>query len=122
MKNAVLVFLGFLALLIGGIGALLPIMPTTPFVLIAAACFAGGSPKLHEKLKNTKYFGEFVQNYECKTGVTKKVKTKAIIFLWITLCLSALIFQKPVLIVALSVVGIAVTLHILLIKTKNPWA
>lgn len=122
MKNAVLIILGFLALLIGGIGALIPIMPTTPFVLLAAACFAGGSPRLHKKLKETKYFGEFVQNYECKTGISKSVKAKAVIFLWLTLCISAFIFHKPIVILILFIVGLAVTLHILLIKTKNPRA
>lgn len=118
MKSTVLIVLGFIALGIGAVGALVPILPTTPFVLVAAACFGGGSPKLHRKLKNAKYFGEFIQNYQSKTGVSKGVKHKAITFLWLSLCLSAMIIKTPLVISILAIVGIGVTLHIALLKAK----
>ncbi len=119
MKKYILIFSGFVALGLGAIGIFLPIMPTTPFVLLAAACFGSSSPALHVKLKNSKYFGEFIQNYNEKTGVKKSVKIKAITFLWFMLIISAIMSLKPLVITILAIVGIGVTIHILAIKTKK---
>ncbi len=119
MKNTAFVILGFCALALGAIGLVLPIMPTTPFVLVAAICFSHGNPKLYEKLKNSKYFGEFIENYRHKTGVRGSVKLKAILFLWCTLIASAYMAQKPHVTGILLVVGIGVTMHIATLKRKD---
>lgn len=118
IKGVILIVCGFVALILGGVGIFLPIMPTTPFILVSAACFSGSSPRLYKKLLNTRYFGDFIANYRNKTGVEKMVKLKAIAFLWITLLVSAFIFTKPLVLVILALVGIAVTVHILMIKSK----
>lgn len=119
MRKALLMTCGFIALALGAVGAVLPVMPTTPFVLLAAVCFGSSSPSLYHKLKNTKYFGEFIDNYHNKTGVRQKVKTEAIAFLWIMLIISAFISQKPLVMIILLAVGIGVTIHIITIKKKK---
>ncbi|MEG1945435.1 MAG: YbaN family protein [Oscillospiraceae bacterium] len=120
MKIRVIILLicGFLSLLIGSIGLVLPILPTTPFVLVSAACFAGSSPRLHKKLLCNKYFGEFVENYQNKTGVTRAVKVRGLVFLWVTLSVSALIFSATHVRLILLAVGICVSIHIFLLKNR----
>ena len=118
MKKTALVVAGFLALALGGVGLLLPIWPTTPFVLVAAGCFGSSSPRLYAWLAASPLFGEFVHHYKEKTGVSRRNKTGALCFLWAMLALSAWLIGKPVMVAVLAVIGAAVTAHILLLKTK----
>lgn len=115
LKSIFFISIGILALILGLVGTALPILPTTPFVLIAAACFGSSSPKLYQKLANTKYFGAFITNYKNHTGIPKKVKYQSIGFLWVTLGISALLFGTPLVWAILLTVGLAVTAHILLL-------
>lgn len=119
IKNILLITCGFLALGLGAVGVFFPIMPTTPFVIVSAACFGGSSPRLYSKLRNTKYFGDFIDNYKNKTGIAKAVKCKSIAFLWSTLIISSFIFRQPLVLLILAIVGVAVTAHILLIKNQK---
>lgn len=104
---------------VGGLGIILPVLPTTPFVLLAAACFAKGNPQLYEKLNDSPYFGEFLKNYKNKSGVKKSVKVKAIVLLWLSLSISAIITQNMYIEIVLLIVGIAVTTHIVLLKPRK---
>lgn len=119
MKSILLVALGFLALGVGAVGIVIPILPTTPFVLVSAACFGSSSPWLYNKLLHTRYFGEFVDNYRNKTGVAASVKTRSILFLWVTLTISGLVFPQTLTRVILLLVGIGVTLHIVTMRTRK---
>ncbi len=118
MKTALLTFAGAIALTLGGVGLLLPVWPTTPFVLVAAGCFASGNPRMYTWLARSRYFGEFVRNYKEHTGVSARSKTVALCFLWGMLLLSMILIAKPVMFAVLCVIGVAVTLHILLLKSK----
>ncbi|MGI6004659.1 MAG: YbaN family protein [Christensenellales bacterium] len=119
MKRIVLLVLGFLALVLGGIGIFLPVLPTTPFVLCAAGCFAASSPALYEKLLRTRYFGEYIRNYKEKTGISARTRWTGIIFLWLMLGISAVLVQKTHVWIILGVVGVCVSIHILTIRRKR---
>ncbi|MEG1775278.1 MAG: YbaN family protein [Clostridia bacterium] len=119
IKVIVLLVCGFLSLLIGSIGLVLPILPTTPFVLVSAACFAGSSPRLYQKLLHNQYFGELIDNYQNKTGVTRAVKARGLVFLWGMLAVSALAFPAIHVRLILLGVGIGVSLHLLLLRSKE---
>lgn len=119
MKKIVLIIVGFMCLGLGAVGVFVPILPTTPFVLVAAACFAGSSEKIYKKLLGMKYFGAYIQNYRNKTGVERKIKIQSLIFLWLMLIISAVIFRKPTVWIILSSVGILVSAHIILIRSKS---
>lgn len=115
-KKVILIIVGSTTLVIGGIGVVLPILPTTPFVLCAAGCFSASSPKLYYKLKDTKYFGEYINNYKEKTGISNKARYTGVVFLWVTLIISALIFRHVHVWIILGIVGVAVTIHIMTIR------
>lgn len=119
IKRYCLLVVGGIALGIGGIGLFLPIWPTTPFVILAAGCFAGSSQKMYKRLIQSKYFGEFIRNYREHTGVSKKSKRNAILYLWIMLLLSAIIIHNPIMYLVLGLIGIGVTLHIALLRKKH---
>ena len=67
---------GTICVVLGAIGTVLPILPTTPFLLAAAACYCKSSERMYRWLLNNKWFGEYIRNY--KTGKGLPIKTKII--------------------------------------------
>ncbi|KLT72471.1 membrane protein [Neisseria arctica] len=65
---------GIIALTLGIIGIFLPILPTTPFVLLAAGCWAKSSPHFHHWLSRHRYFGPIIKNWETRRAIPKKAK------------------------------------------------
>ena len=123
MKNdilrIILISLGTFFLLIGIIGIFIPILPTTPFLLLAAACYAKGSKKFYSWLINNKWFGEYIKNYREKRGIPLSVKIISITILWITIAFSTFIIVSNLLIqIILIIIAVGVTIHIITIKTK----
>ena len=118
IKKTLLIVAGVVSLALGGIGVFLPLLPTTPFVLLAAGCFAGSSPAMHRWLCRSRFFGEYIENYRTNAGVSKSVKIRAILFLWAGLGLSAAAVHKPLVRIILAVVGVCVSTHLVMMKTK----
>jgi len=97
---------------------MLPLLPATPFFLLAAACYARGSEKLHRRLMESRFPGEYITQYLAKRGVPALLKGFTISLLWASLVLSMLSSMLPSWgHLLLTVVGIGVTIHILRIKT-----
>lgn len=117
-KRALFFSLGVILVGIGAVGVALPVLPTTPFIIAAAACFAKSSKKAEKWVSNNRYFGSYIENYKNKLGVPIDVKRNSLIFLWIMLTISSIIINKPIMTIVLAVVGIGVSAHILLLKTK----
>ena len=118
--NKLLVYSGTFFLVIGIIGIFIPILPTTPFLLLAAACYARGSKKFYNWLINNKLLGEFIKNYRDGRGIPLKVKIISITFLWITITFSTFIIVSNLFIqIILITIAVGVTIHILTIKTKK---
>ena len=74
MIRYLLIFCGAVSFLLGIIGIFLPIMPTTPFIILAAACWARASPRFHRWLHQHPYFGKMVQNWEERRAVPRRAK------------------------------------------------
>ena len=107
------IFLGF-----GIIGIFLPILPTTPFLLLAAACYARSSKRFYDWLMNNKWFGTYIKNYREGRGVPLKFKVFTISLLWITILISVFFVINNFWIkIILILIAIGVTIHILTIKT-----
>jgi uncharacterized membrane protein YbaN (DUF454 family) len=103
--------------IIGFIGIFLPLLPTTPFLLLAAACYARGSKKFYNWLITNRWFGEYIKNYREKEGIPIKTKVFAILILWITISYSIFIMDILLIRIILIVVLTGVTCHLLTIKT-----
>lgn len=111
---------GFLLVAIGIIGIFLPLLPTTIFLILASACFVKSSPKANEWLKNNKYLGPYIKNYQDKTGLTIKSKIFTIIFLWLSIGISAFYLTNEFHIrILLLAIGAGVSIHIMFIKTQK---
>lgn len=110
---------GFFSLSFGAAGVFLPVLPTTPFVLLAAGCFATGSPRMLSWLQKSSFFGSYIDNYRIGTGVPKKIKRNSIIFLWTGLIISMIAVQKVWITIMLIVIGASVTAHISMLKSKK---
>ncbi len=111
---------GTICVVLGAVGIVLPILPTTPFLLAAAACYYKSSPRLHKWLLNNKWFGEYIRSYTEGKGLTKKTKITAVSVLWITIGVS-IVFMLPHLLpvtmilpmqLIMIAVAIAVSVHI----------
>jgi uncharacterized membrane protein YbaN (DUF454 family) len=119
IKRAIFFTLGATFLGVGAVGVVTPVLPTTPLVLAAFLCFAQSSETAEKWISNSRYFGSYIENYKTKSGVPLDVKISSIIFLWLTLIISMIFIKQYLLFVLLILVGIAVTAHILLLKTKT---
>ncbi|NQT05004.1 MAG: YbaN family protein [Dehalococcoidia bacterium] len=118
LKKGLLIFAGTTFTAIGIIGIFVPILPTTPFLLLAAACYLRSSRRLYNWLLNNRFFGAYVRNYLDGRGMPRKIKIATILLLWITIACSIIFaVQALVIRVILLVVAVGVTVHIMLIKT-----
>ncbi len=113
----ILVSAGVLCVSLGVIGIVIPVLPTTPFLLLAAFLFYRSSQKLHERLLNSKILGEYIRNYKEYRAIKLKAKIITIILLWTTLGISIVFVNNIYIRIFLLLVGISVSTHVLLIKT-----
>ena len=80
---------GSVSLALGLVGVVLPGLPTTPFVLLAAACYARASPRLHGWLLNHRFMGPMVRDWETPRSLTRRSKTVAQVSMVVMVGLSA---------------------------------
>lgn len=120
-KTIALIAGGSACVALGVVGIFLPILPTTPFLLLAAVCYARSSKRLYDWLLTNRWFGEYIRNYREGRGMTRSHKTAVLLLLWLTIGSSA-VFAVDLWWVRLLLFGIAtgVTLHILKIRTFRP--
>ena len=116
--RALLIVAGTISLVFAAIGLVLPLVPTTPLLLLAVACYCRSSERLYTLLINNRWFGEYIRNYREGRGVPLRTKVFAVTVLWVTISISAL-FLVPILIVQvlLLVIAVAVSIHILRLPT-----
>jgi len=110
--------LGTFFVVLGIIGIFLPLLPTTPFLLLAAACYARGSRRFYDWLLNNRWFGDYIRNYREKKGIPLKIKVLSISFLWVTIGYSTLfIIDIPLVRIILILISIGVSIHIMRFRT-----
>jgi uncharacterized membrane protein YbaN (DUF454 family) len=120
VKRMLFVLVGTLFLAIGFIGIIVPVLPTTPLLLLAAACYLRGSERLHRWMINNRIFGEFIRNYTEGRGIKPGQKAVTLAFLWMTISFSALylIENLPVRIL-LFLIATAVSVHVLALPSMR---
>jgi uncharacterized membrane protein YbaN (DUF454 family) len=119
-KRRLLIGAGTLSTGLGIIGIFVPILPTTPFLLLAAACYMRSSERFYQWLIKNRIFGSYVRNYIEGRGMPVKLKIFIIFLLWLTIGLSITFgVQNTVVRIVLICVAIGVTIHICLIKKRK---
>ncbi len=108
---------GTVALILGAIGIFVPVLPTTPFLLLSAFCYIRSSKRMYEWLVGNKVFGKYIYNYLHYRAIEKRAKISALVFLWVTLLISIYLIDNNHVRVLLMVIGIGVSVHIGRIKT-----
>lgn len=103
---------GAIALALGFLGIFLPLLPTTPFLLLASFCFVRSSNRVHQWLIQHPLFGSYISNYLNHGGITKKNRTVAIGFLWTSLGASIVLATSLPLRIILMIIGILVSWHL----------
>lgn len=97
MKRTFLILVGWSAVLLGTIGVFLPVLPTTPFLILATSCFAKSSERFHRWLLSSPLFGPIIRDWEEKHSVSPTVKRWA-------MCVVVLTFSISIYIVPLEAV------------------
>jgi uncharacterized protein len=117
LMNGLFVVVGTIFLGLGAIGIVLPVLPTTPFLLLAAACYMRGSERMHRWLLNNRWFGSYIRNYREGKGISAKGKIFSISTLWIAICLSAFLIEMAYVQILLFIIAIAVSMHLIMVPT-----
>jgi uncharacterized membrane protein YbaN (DUF454 family) len=119
-KRYFFIVTGSLSAGIGILGIVLPVLPTTPFLLLSAFCFTRGSRRLYNALMRNRIFGSYIRNYLEGRGMSLKNKVFTLSLLWITIiCTAWLVTNSLVVRIILGAVLAGVTTHIMLLKVKK---
>lgn len=119
----VLVVCGSISVGLGVIGIFVPLMPTTVFLLLAAACYARSSERFYRRLVGSRWLGSYIRNSREGRGMTRREKTTTLLLLWAGLGVSIVVSVHAWWLRALLVcIGIAVTVHVARIKLAVPSA
>lgn len=109
--------LAFICIGLGSLGMFLPVLPTTPFLLLASWLFLKANSGWRDWLINHKIFGPYIQNFLIHRAIPLRIKIISISTLWATILLSAYIVDQVWLKILLIIIAIGVTIHILSFKT-----
>lgn len=114
LKRGFLIGCGTVSLALGILGAFLPLLPTTVFLLGAAWCYSKSSPRLYDRLLNTRWLGAYIRNYRAGAGIPARAKWSTLIILWASIGYSAFaIVDLLVLRVGLLAIAVGVTIFLM---------
>ena len=118
VMKALLIACGTLCVALGVIGIFLPLMPTTVFLLLAAACYARSSERFHRRLVEHPWLGSYIQQ---RHGMTRRQKIVTVTLLWITLAATMFWTVEALwLHLLLIAIGAGVTLHVARLPVFRP--
>ena len=117
IKKYLLLIIGTISLVLGTIGIFIPLLPTTPFILLASFCYIRSSNRLYDWLINHKIFGKYIYDYLVHKSVKKSAKITAVSLIWFSLFFSFYIINNLYINLILLIIGILVSIHIIRLKT-----
>jgi uncharacterized protein len=118
LRNHLLIILGWLCMALAVVGAILPILPTTPFLIVALAFFSKSSPRFHQMLLNNVWFGPILKQWEDKKTLSRQTKYKASFLIIISFSMS-LVFVDSNIQLQLYLVGLALVLLFFIWRIKE---
>ncbi len=116
-KKAVLVAAGSLCLGLAVLGIFLPLLPTTPFLLLASACYVRSSERLHGWLMGNRMLGGYIRNFRERRGIPLRARVTTVVLLWLPLLYS--IYRLDLLWLELILVLMGVTWSVLILRMKG---
>ena len=118
MKQAIYLIIGTVALALGAVGLFLPVLPTTPFVILAAACYLRSSKRMHAWILQSRLFGETIESFQAGRGLKRATKIRALVLMWATISISAFFFVDQLIFRgAMFLVAAGVTVYLLRLPT-----
>ena len=115
-----LLVVGTMSVIAGLIGILLPLVPTTPFLLLAAWCFARSSPRFYRLLLGNRWLGPYIRNYREGRGLTMAAKVSTLVVLWLAIASTVwFIAPMPWARVVLIAIATGVTIYLLRLPTTT---
>jgi uncharacterized protein len=115
--RAAYVVAGTLCLVLGIIGIFVPVMPTTPFLLLASACYLRGSERMHRWLLSHGRLGKYIRDFEEGRGIPARAKVVAIAMLWISITFAVEFVGHAIAAIAMVLVAGAVTIYLVRLPT-----
>lgn len=115
--NILLNVIGCIAVVLAILGIFLPLLPTTPFLLLASACFVRGSERMHRWLRNHRLFGEYLRNFEDNRALPLRGKIVTLVLLWLSMAYSIYLVKSLLPRLMLLAIAASVTVMILRMKT-----
>jgi uncharacterized membrane protein YbaN (DUF454 family) len=120
MKSKLLIIIGSLSLGLGILGIFLPILPTTPFLLLSATCYFHGSERMYTWLMNHPRFGPYIRSFREDKSIPLRVKIVSVAMVWITLLYCAVFVTDVIwLRTFFLMLAAGITWHILSYKTRK---
>ncbi|MGP4077468.1 YbaN family protein [Halobacillus sp. K22] len=116
--NILLIIIGTISLILGVLGIVLPLVPTTPFLLLTAACYVRSSDRLYNWLMTNKWFGSYIENYKAGRGIPVKAKVSVLIMIWSSMLYSAF-FVAPNLLLKIGFIFGACFFTVVILLTKT---
>ena len=118
LQKHLLIIFGWFFIVLGIIGVMLPILPTTPFLIVALALFSKSSPRFHQMLLNNARFGPILKQWEENKTMSRKTKYKASFLIILTFSISGAILDNKIQL-QLLLVGIAIGLIYFIWRIKE---
>lgn len=124
MKKTLYIILGCLGVGLGALGAVLPVLPTVPFLMLAAFCFARSSEKLNRWLRGTKLYKDNLEDFAAGRGMTMKTKLRILITVSLLMSIGFVVMYLRGIVVGCAVLGCVWVFHIIYflfgVKTLEP--
>jgi len=118
LRKWLLISTGMLCVGLGGVGIVLPLLPTTPFLLLAAACFVRSSDRLYNWLTSHRMFGSYIRNYREHGGMTTRARILTLVALWAGVGYAVVgVARSLSLRLVLLVIAVSVTVYLMRLKT-----
>ena len=114
-----LVVIGAISFVLGVVGIFVPMLPTTPFLLLSAAAWVKASPQLYEWLLRHKVFGEYIRNFREHRAIPLRVKITSVSLVWLTIgyCILRVVNEWWWAQLLMALLAAAISWHILSFKT-----
>jgi hypothetical protein len=120
IKHLLLIILGWFFIVLGAIGAVLPLLPTTPFLILALACFAESSPRFHQMLLNNKWFGPPLAQWQNTKTIRREIKSKVMLLITVSFSISIVVLAGRIgLQLMLVVIYMILLFYVFRIKVSN---